>query len=79
MLADLKSLAPKGDGFVLLGADRSFIDPDKFDAEIWSAVTARAETAGTRFHDLRHFFRVATDRARRDGRLRARPDGAFEY
>jgi hypothetical protein len=52
MLADLKSLAPKGDGFVLLGADRSFIDPDKFDAEIWSAVTARAETAGTRFHDL---------------------------
>ena len=39
MLADLKSLAPKGDGFVFPGAGGEFIDPDRFDAEIWSAVT----------------------------------------
>jgi integrase len=56
MLADLKSLAPKGDGFVFPSAAGEFIDPDKFDAEIWSAVSARAEMPGTRFHDLRHFF-----------------------
>ena len=56
ILADLKSLAPKGDGFVFPGAGGEFIDPDNFDAEIWSAVTGRAEMAGTRFHDLRHFF-----------------------
>jgi integrase len=56
LLADLKSLASKGDGFVFAGAKGEFIDPDKFDAEVWSAVTGRAEMPGTRFHDLRHFF-----------------------
>ena len=34
----------------------SFIDPDKFDAEIWKPITERAKMSGTRFHDLRHFF-----------------------
>src|SRR6516162_11784875 len=33
-----------------------FIDPDRFDAEIWKPIAERAGMAGTRFHDLRHFF-----------------------
>jgi len=28
----------------------------KFDLEVWKPITERAGMAGTRFHDLRHFF-----------------------
>jgi integrase len=55
MLADLK--AGKADGaFLFPGECSGFIDPDKFDAEIWKPITEKAGMAGTRFHDLRHFF-----------------------
>ncbi len=33
-----------------------FIDPDKFDAEVWKPIAAAANIPRTRFHDLRHFF-----------------------
>jgi integrase len=55
MLADLK--AGKADSAFLFPGDCSgFIDPDKFDAEIWKPITEKATMPGTRFHDLRHFF-----------------------
>lgn len=55
MLAEMKSMASDTEGFVFTD-NGSFIDPDKFDAEIWAAVTAKAGMTGTRYHDLRHFF-----------------------
>jgi integrase len=54
MLADLKALS-RGD-FAFASEGGGFIDPDKFDAEIWSEVASRAGMVGTRYHDLRHFF-----------------------
>jgi integrase len=54
LLADLKGHA-KSD-FLFPGDTGTFIDPDKFDAEIWKPVATRAGLPGTRFHDLRHFF-----------------------
>jgi len=54
LLADLKTRA-KSD-FVFPDESGSFIDPDKFNAEIWKPVPERAGLPGTRFHDLRHFF-----------------------
>jgi integrase len=56
LLADLK--AGKSDDAYLFPGDHAggFIDPDKFDLEVWKPITERAEMAGTRFHDLRHFF-----------------------
>jgi integrase len=54
MLADLKTAATSE--FLFPGDSGSFIDPDKFDAEIWRPITERAKMLGTRFHDLRHFF-----------------------
>jgi integrase len=55
MLADLK--VGKADGaFLFPGECSGFIDPDRFDAEIWKPITVKAGLAGTRFHDLRHFF-----------------------
>jgi integrase len=55
LLADLKA-AQRGPDFVFATDAGSFIDPDKFDAEIWKPIAEGAEMAGTRFHDLRHFF-----------------------
>jgi integrase len=54
MLADLKTAARSD--FLFPGDSGGFIDPDKFDAEIWRPITERAKMSGTRFHDLRHFF-----------------------
>jgi integrase len=54
MLADLK--AGKADDAFLFPGDGGFIDPDKFDLEIWKPITEGAGMEGTRFHDLRHFF-----------------------
>jgi len=55
MLADLK--AGKSDSAFLFEGDcNGFIDPDRFDAEIWLPIADRAGMKGTRFHDLRHFF-----------------------
>jgi integrase len=54
LLADLK-VGAKSD-FLFPGECFGFIDPDKFDAEIWSPIVERAGLKGTRFHDLRHFF-----------------------
>ena len=47
----------KPDGaFVFPGDCIGFIDPDKFDLEVWKPIAEKAGMAGTRFHDLRHFF-----------------------
>jgi integrase len=55
MLADLK--VGKADSAFLFPGDCSgFIDPDKFDAEIWRPIAECAGMVSTRFHDLRHFF-----------------------
>jgi integrase len=55
MLADLKVGKPD-DAFIFPGDCSGFIDPDKFDAEVWKPIAEKAGMAGTRFHDLRHFF-----------------------
>jgi integrase len=54
----LSGLKRTGDehGFIFETADGSWIDPDKFDAEIWAPIVKAAKLEGTRFHDLRHFF-----------------------
>jgi len=55
LLADLKAGNPDS-AFLFPGECSGFIDPDKFDAEIWLPISERAGMKGTRFHDLRHFF-----------------------
>ena len=55
LLAYLKSFQGCSD-FLFPDDAGAFIDPDKFDAEIWKPIAERAEMPGTRFHDLRHFF-----------------------
>jgi integrase len=55
MLADLKVGKPDG-AFIFPGDSNGFIDPDKFDLELWKPIAEKAGMAGTRFHDLRHFF-----------------------
>jgi integrase len=55
MLADLKAGRP-GSAFLFPGDCAGFIDPDKFDAEIWKPIAEKANMSATRFHDLRHFF-----------------------
>jgi integrase len=55
LLADLKAGSPDS-AFLFPGACSGFVDPDKFDAEIWLPISERAGMKGTRFHDLRHFF-----------------------
>ena len=42
--------------FIFPGDCNGFIDPDKFDLEVWKPIAEKAGMAGTRFHDLRHFF-----------------------
>ncbi len=56
MLADLKGLATNPNGFIFPDPSGDFIDPDKFYSDVWVPITVRAGMAGTRFHDLRHFF-----------------------
>ena len=55
LLADLKVGKPDS-AFLFPGDCHGFIDPDRFDAEIWRPIAERARMKGTRFHDLRHFF-----------------------
>ena len=55
MLADLKVGKPDG-AFIFPGDCNGFIDPDKFDLKVWKPIAEKAGKAGTRFHDLRHFF-----------------------
>ncbi|HEV8041705.1 MAG TPA: tyrosine-type recombinase/integrase [Bryobacteraceae bacterium] len=55
MLADFKALAST-DGFIFEEQGGGFIDPDKFNAEIWTPIAEGAGLTGTRYHDLRHFF-----------------------
>jgi integrase len=55
LLADLK-VGKTDSAFLFPGDCKGFIDPDKFDAEIWLPIAERAGMKGTRFHDLRHFF-----------------------
>jgi integrase len=54
LLADLKAQGGTG-GFLFPGGAGTFIDPDKFDAEIWKPIVERAGLT-SRFHDLRHFY-----------------------
>jgi integrase len=55
VLASLKVGRPDDD-FLFPGDCHGFIDPDKFDAEVWRRIAEKAKMPGTRFHDLRHFF-----------------------
>jgi integrase len=55
LLADLK-ISKQDGAFLFPGDCNGFIDPDKFDAEIWKPITVETKIEGTRFHDLRHFF-----------------------
>jgi integrase len=55
LLADLK-VGNADSGFVFAGGCHGFIDPDRFETEIWRPIVDRADLTGTRFHDLRHFF-----------------------
>jgi integrase len=55
LLADLK-VGNADSGFVFPGDRHGFIDPDKFEPDIWRPIVDRSGLAGTRFHDLRHFF-----------------------
>jgi len=55
MLADLK-VGKQDSSHVFSGDCAGFIDPDKFDAEIWRPIAEKAGMPATRFHDLRHFF-----------------------
>jgi integrase len=55
LLADLKVRKPAS-AFIFPDDCNGFIDPDRFDAEIWKPIAERAGMPGTRFHDLRHFF-----------------------
>jgi integrase len=56
MLADLKAIGDANEGFLFEGQGGGFIDPDKFNAEIWAPIAAGADMKGTRYRDLRHFF-----------------------
>jgi integrase len=77
LLADLKGHA-KSD-FLFPGDTGTFIDPDKFDAEIWKPVATRAGLPGTRFHDLRHFFASQLIANGENGCLRSGPNGTLQY
>jgi integrase len=55
MLADLKVGKPDS-AFIFPGDCNGFIDPDKFDLEVWKPIVEKVDMASTRFHDLRHFF-----------------------
>jgi integrase len=55
LLADLK-VGNVDSGFVFAGDCHGFIDPDRFEIDIWRPIVDRAELTDTRFHDLRHFF-----------------------
>ncbi len=55
LLADLK-VGNADSGFIFPGHCHGFIDPDRFETDIWRPIVKRAELTGTRFHDLRHFF-----------------------
>jgi integrase len=55
LLAELK-VGNAETAFVFPGDCHRFIHPDDFEANIWRPIVERAGMAGTRFHDLRHFF-----------------------
>jgi integrase len=55
LLADLK-VGNADTSFVFPGGCHGFINPDDFEANIWRPIVERSGMAGTRFHDLRHFF-----------------------
>jgi integrase len=55
MLAELK-VGKAATAFLFPGTCSGFIEPDLFDGAIWKPIADKAGMAGTRFHDLRHFF-----------------------
>jgi hypothetical protein len=55
LLADLK-VGNADSGFIFPGTCHGFIDPDRFETDIWRPIVKRAGLTGKRFHDLRHFF-----------------------
>ena len=74
MLADLKVGKPDM-AFIFPGDCNGFIDPDKFDAEVWKPIAEKAGMAGTRFSRPATLLREPVDRSRRNRCLRSRPDG----
>ncbi len=55
LLADLK-VGNADSGFIFSGYCHGFIDPHRFETDIWRPIVKRAELTGTRFHHLRNFF-----------------------
>ena len=55
LLADLKA-GNADSAFVFPGDCHGFIHPDHFETHVWQPIGKRAGMAGTRYHDLRHFF-----------------------
>jgi integrase len=55
LLADLK-VGQADSAYLFPGDCNGFVDPDKFDGDVWKPITKKANMAGTRYHDLRHFF-----------------------
>lgn len=56
MLSARRRTRPDAEAFVFSKSDAGFLDPDYFNAYVFSPVAKRAQFAEVRFHDLRHFF-----------------------
>jgi excisionase family DNA binding protein len=78
MLADLKVGKPDG-AFIFPGDCNGFIDPHQFDAEVWKPIAEKARMAGTRFHDMRHFFASQLIAQGETAAYSSRPDGPLQH
>ncbi|MGI8741852.1 MAG: tyrosine-type recombinase/integrase [Bryobacteraceae bacterium] len=56
MLSARRQTRPGEEAFIFSNSDAGFLDPDYFNAYVFSPVAKRAQMAEARFHDLRHFF-----------------------
>jgi len=56
MLSARRQTRPGEEAFIFSNSDTGFLDPDYFNAYVFSPVAKRAEIAEVQFHDLRHFF-----------------------
>jgi len=58
LLADLK-VGNADSGFILPGTCHGFIDPDRFETDIWRPIVKRAELTGTSFTTSAPFSRAS--------------------
>jgi integrase len=56
MLSSRRQTRMGEEAFIFSNSDTGFLDPDYFNAYVFSPVARRAQFADVRFHDLRHFF-----------------------